>query len=189
VGKRQSFINQLLLPALGAFATDLPAKGTIASHSYETCSMVTSEYVTVLQLASRGLSGETLKDSLPGISQSAEGRTDALLEVARSEGLIDTYSRVNSEYARCATNVFRARGVPAPDSREARFHFCAGENKVRYEIALAAIMGAPEQEVLNQLRPQHLETGAAIYDLYRVEGELAVFDSLGAELKYCLKGQ
>lgn len=174
---------------IAAFALPSSADdATTASHSFESCSLITSEYVTVLQLASRGLSGEVLKDTLPGLSDKAEERLDALLQMARTDGFVDTYSTVNSEYARCAARVFKANGMPRQGSRESHFHFCAGENKVRYEVLLAALVGAPQEKVLGQLHSRHREASAAIYELYQAEGELAVFDSLGTELKHCLKG-
>lgn len=173
---------------IAGFASPTFADAATPGHSYESCSMITSEYVTVLQLASRGLSGEVLKNTLPGLSEKAEDRIDALLRMAGNEGLVDTYSTVNSEYARCAAGVFESNGMPSQGSREAHFHFCAGENKVRYEVLLAALVGAPKEKVLAQLKPRHQEAATAIYDLHQSEGELVVFDSLGAELKYCLKG-
>lgn len=166
------------------FAFAAPAPGS--QQSYESCSQITSEYVTVLQLAARGLSGEVLKTTLPGLSEKAGRRIDALLQMVEADGLTDTYSTVNSEYARCAAGVFKAHGLPEQMSREAHFHFCAGENKVRYEVLLAAMLGAQEDKVVSQLRPQHHQAGSAIFRLYESQGALAVFDSLGTELKSCL---
>lgn len=160
-----------------------------AHHSYESCSLITSEYLTVLQLASRGLQGDTLKETLPGISKEAARRVDALLAMAREDGLIDTYSIINSEYAKCARDVFREMGVPPEGSREAHFYHCAGENKVRYEIALATLVGASMAEVIPQLRARHQPVARAIYELHHAEGELAVFDSLATELKHCLNNK
>jgi hypothetical protein len=171
-----------------SLASSAVADASGAAQSYESCSRITSEYVTVLQLASRGFSGEVLKSTLPGLSEEAEKRIDSLLQMVDKEGLAETYSTINSEYARCASGVFNAKGLPERQSREAHFHFCAGENKVRYEVLLAALIGAPEEKVLHQLQRQHRQAGETIYELYTVQGELAVFDRMGAELKYCLKG-
>ncbi len=172
----------------GLFVLTLATPAPGAEQSYESCSQITGEYVTVLQLAARGLSGDVLKTTLPGLSAEAEQRIDALLRMVEADGLAETYSTVNSEYARCATRVFKSHGLPKRLSREAHFHFCAGENKVRYEVLLAALVGAQKDKVLSQLQPQHRQAGAAIFRLYESQGELAVFDNLGSELKYCLNG-
>lgn len=182
------FSALVALTLASTLASPAPAETPGAEQSFESCSLITSEYVTVLQLASRGLSGEVLKNTLPGLSEEAEQRINALLQMADTEGLAETYATVNSEYARCAAGVFKENGLPERPSREAHFHFCAGENKVRYEVLLAALIGAPEEKVLSQLRPQHRQAGATIYRLHRSQGDLAVFDSLGTELKYCLNG-
>jgi|26BtaG_2_1085354.scaffolds.fasta_scaffold09447_2 hypothetical protein len=182
-------VSLLTAGFFGLLAITLAAPALGADQSYESCGQITSEYVTVLQLAGRGLSGDVLKTTLPGLSEKAAQRIDALLQLVEADGLPETYSTVNSEYARCAAEVFKAQGVPERLSREAHFHFCAGENKVRYEVLLAALVGAKEDEVVSQLQAQHRQAGSAIFRLYESQGELAVFDTLGTELKYCLNGR
>jgi hypothetical protein len=157
-----------------------------ALQSFETCSLITSEYLTVLQLASRGFEQEALKDNLPGISDRARNRVDALYEMIRQDGLTETYSTIHSEYARCARKVYQRTGLPPQGTREAHFHFCAGENKVRYEIAMAAFVNAPLEEVRRQLHPQHQQVAETIYKMHGEEGVTAVLDSLASELKFCI---
>ena len=156
------------------------------AHSFESCSLIAAEYLTVLQLASRGLDEAALKASLPDISAGARQRVDSLLALSRDEGLIDTHSRVHSEYAACARRVFTRVGMPAVGTRDSAFHFCAGENRVRYEITLAAVMEAPVEDVKRSLKPQHHAVAAAIYRMLEAEGPLVTFDHLAGELKHCL---
>ncbi|MDX1458077.1 MAG: hypothetical protein R3276_10850 [Marinobacter sp.] len=167
-------------------ACALPSQAESTKQSFESCSMITSEYLTILQLMSRGFERDALINNLPGISDDARQRVDSLFTTVESDGLVETYSRINSEYARCAKGVYDSRGTPADDTREAHFHFCAGENKVRYEILLAAVIGADQTEVAEQLAAQHQPAVPALYELYQSEGALQVFDELASELKRCL---
>lgn len=157
-----------------------------ALQSFETCSLITSEYLTVLQLVSRGFDQAALKNNLPGISERARKRVDALFEMVRQNGLTETYSTIHSEYARCAREVYQRSGLPPKGTREAHFHFCAGENKVRYEIAMAAFLEAPIKEVRRQLHPQHQQVADTIYRMHREQGVTAVLDTLASELKHCI---
>lgn len=183
--KRILFMLWLMLVSATSLAND-KAKSP-ESQSYESCGLISSEYLTVLQLAARGFDANTLKKSLPDISDRAQERIDALLRMTDRDGFIDTYSTVNSEYARCAKQVYDNRALPPKGSREAHFHRCAGENKISYEILLSAMIGAEKTEVLGQLRPQHQQLANAIFDMYQSEGALAVFDGLASELKHCLR--
>ncbi|MCH8497231.1 MAG: hypothetical protein LAT63_02020 [Marinobacter sp.] len=154
--------------------------------SFETCSLITSEYITVLQLLYRGFSGDALEQSLPGLSDAGRTRLQGLVQTVSEEGLLATYSTVNSEYARCGSRVYRQSGMPRPHSREAAFHYCAGENKVRYEILLALMVGGQVEEISNQLLPHYAQIVVALDELYRNQGALAAFDALASELKFCL---
>ncbi len=163
-----------------------PSLAADASQSFESCSMITSEYLTVLQLMSRGFDRDTLMADLPDISERAQARVHSLFAMAETAGLTESYSRINAEYARCAQGVYRHHGTPTAGSREAHFHFCAGENKVRYDIVMAAVIGADLSEVTPQLSAQHRPVASALFDLHRSEGPLIVFDELASELKQCL---
>ncbi|WP_372995842.1 hypothetical protein [Marinobacter sp.] len=177
---RSCLAGALLLASSAAWTSES------ASQSYESCSVITSEYLTVLQLASRGLNAEALKQSLPGISSKAKQRVETLVGMAQQRGIAEAYSAVHSEYARCAKKVFDQRGLPAEGTREAHFHYCAGENKVRYEIILAAAIGAEEQEVIDQVRPVHRDAAEAIFAMNEQTSPEAMLDQLATELKECI---
>lgn len=172
-----------LLPTIASTANGDQPEG---QQSYESCGLITGEYLTVLQLVSRGFTPENLKQSLPDISDKAQARVDSLVSMARRDGLIDSYSTVNAEYASCAKKVFDARGLPSVGSREAHFHRCAGENKVGYEIAIAALVGAPKADVVKQLDPRHKPIAESIFQDLESRGSLGMFDSLSTNLKRCL---
>ncbi len=154
--------------------------------SYETCSLITSEYVTVLQLIQRGFDRAALAQALPGLSDPARKRMAALYDTVERQGLLATYSAVNAEYARCAQAVHDRQGQPAAISRQGHFHFCAGENKMRYQILMAAVAGASEEAILARLNSIHRPTAAALLQLYREQDALAVFSTLADELKHCI---
>lgn len=156
------------------------------NQSYESCGLITGEYLTVLQLISRGFDPDKLKKSLPEISEKAQARVDILANMVRADGLTETYSTINSEYASCARKVFRTMGIPSQGSRESHFYECAGENKVRYEIAIAALIGATKGEVIRQLEPRHKPSAQSIFASVESGEELDMFDNLASELKRCL---
>ncbi|WP_169334074.1 hypothetical protein [Marinobacter nanhaiticus] len=175
------------MPAVSP-AESSPLK-TGTKQSFETCGLITSEYVTVLQLLKQGFTEKQLLASLPGLTDSGAERVEALVDAVNKKGLTETFSAVNSEYARCSQGVYDLRGAPDPVSREGHFYFCAGENKLRYEILMAASLQAPEDEVLTQVPRQRQRIVQAIFDLYRDDGLPAAFDAIGDELKYCLNGE
>lgn len=179
----------LTLCLYGWLITPAQAESGKATQSFETCSMITSEYVTVLQLVNQGFTEEELLSSLPGLTDGGAKRVRALVEASRKNGIAETFSAVNAEYARCSQRVYNKRGKPAPVSREGHFYFCAGENKLRYEILIAASLDAPEKDVVAQVPEQRRRIAQAIFELYQEEGLVAGFDAIGDELKYCLNGQ
>lgn len=184
----QTILFCMLLAAI----TPVSATANTASEqSFETCSMITSEYVTVLQLIGEGFTEAQLTESLPGLSPAAERRVKTIFSAATKteDGLIDTFSAVNAEYAKCSKRVYDRTGRPALTSRESYFYFCAGENKLRYEILISATLDASISEVLPQIPDARERIARAIYDLYHSEGALAAFDAIGDELKFCLNGQ
>lgn len=154
--------------------------------SFESCSLITSEYITVLQLVQRGFDKAALAEALPGLSDEGRRRMEELYRAAEEDGLEATYSAVNSEYARCSRKVFNRTGEPPWISREGHFYFCAGENKVRYEILMAGMVGGKAEEIVPQLSEMHRPTAQATLKLHDGEGALVVFDALGDELKFCI---
>ncbi|WP_148862975.1 hypothetical protein [Marinobacter fonticola] len=179
----------LIALALLIGASPCFADGRAAKQSFETCSMITSEYITVLQLVHQGFTGEQLLNALPGLSEGGATRVRELAKVADQDGLVDTFSSVNAEYARCSKQVFEQTGAPDPATREGHFYFCAGENKLRHEILLAATLEASKNEVLTQIPASRHRMARAIFELQDNQGTLAAFDAIGDELKYCLNGQ
>lgn len=182
-------------PVLGLLILScLPLSGYVQAadasgrQSYESCSVITIEYLTILQLSGRGLSGEALAESLPDISADAARRARALAKLVRKNGLAETYSTIYSEYAACAKNVYESQGIPDSESREAHFFYCAGENKIRYEISMAAIIGATPTDVIGQLPPSYGRTVHGIFNLQKSEGSNVLFDTLATELKHCING-
>lgn len=180
-----AFVFVACLPTAAFPAT--PENG--AAQSFETCSMISSEYITVLQLLNQGFSGEQLSGSLPGLDDDGAARVQTLAAAAHRDGLADTFSAVNSEYARCSRHVYQQRGKPDPASREGHFYFCAGENKLRYEILIAATLDARIDAVLPQIPASREPIARAIFNLQQTKGTLAAFDAIGDELKYCLNGK
>ncbi|WP_203140825.1 hypothetical protein [Marinobacter mangrovi] len=180
------------VPLLALTAILLLPEAALASprgaQSFETCSMVTSEYITVLQLIRQGFTGQQLTDNLPGLDKPGAERVRLLEKAVKDEGLEETFSAVNAEFARCSKRVYQRRGKPEPDSREGHFYFCAGENKLRYEILMAAILDADIDAVLGQVPASRERITRAIFKLQANQGPLAAFDAIGDELKYCLNG-
>ncbi len=182
--KRLGFLLMLALTALpfAGKAEDAPVSGA----SYEACSMVASQYLTTVQLLQQGLEPEILKETLPGLTEEGARRIDAIHDQVSNAGFLETYSGINARFARCARQVYEAQGEPQRGEREHHFYVCAGENKIRYEILLAAWAGGDREEVLQQLQPQHQVAANSIYDLYKDEGAVTVFHQLATELKQCL---
>ncbi|SDX43767.1 hypothetical protein SAMN04487960_109110 [Marinobacter mobilis] len=170
-------------------AMNAQAEQPSGRQSYESCSLITSQYLTVIQLLGRGFDEEMLQQTLPEITAESSARVAALGELVNNEGLTKTYTRVNVEFARCATAVYQQHGVPESGSREAHFHFCAGENKVRHEVLMAAMLEAPESAVRAQLPETHQSIVSPLYSLYGTDGADAVYDSLASELKLCINSR
>lgn len=173
--------------ALGA-AGVVHASPETPGQSFETCSLITAEYVTTLQLIDKGMNADQLVQTLPGLTQPGEKRVRTLFQAVEDEGLVATYSSVNSQYARCSRRVYQQHGAPEPSSREGHFYFCAGENKLRYQVLVAATLDANRRSVLKQLPDSRHRIAGAIFDLQKSDGTLAAFDALGDELKYCING-
>jgi hypothetical protein len=184
---RRNALTFLVLSALLLTNASYANQNHPVSHqSYESCGLSAGEYLTVLQLISRGYTADNLKQSLPDISPEAQVHVDNLVRMVRNDGLVDSYSTINSEYAACAKQHFDARGLPPQGSREADYHHCAGENKVGYEVAIAALIGASKTEVIKQLQPQQKPGAQSIFMVLESKGRLGMFDSLATKLKRCL---
>ena len=157
--------------------------------SYTACSNITSEHLTILQLYQRGVPQSLAVESLPRISKTAKKRVEYIYDLARQRGLLNTYSDINTNYARCATLVHKHHGIPAPDQNEYAFYFCAGENKRRFEIILHSDRSADETDLLAKTPPSHHGVAKKYYHLIRNKGLLAAFDYTANNLKACLNNQ
>lgn len=155
--------------------------------SFEACSMVASQYLTTVQLIESGLEPEILKETLPGLTDQGAQRIDALYEQVRRHGASETYSNIKSQYARCAQSVFDEHGEPSAQTREHHFYVCAGENKIRYEILLAAWMGGELESVQEQLQAAHQDVAEVIFQMHEQHGLDAVFNELTQDLKQCIQ--
>lgn len=171
----------MVLPLPLRAADDFPSGA-----SYEACSMIASQYLTTIQLLQKGFEAEVLKETLPGLTDKGAQRIDSLQQQISRSGITETYSGVNARYARCAERVHEQRGQPEPGTRQHHFYVCAGENKVRYEILLAAWAGGQLEEVQEQLAAPHRKAAARIFKRLRESNAENVFSELASELKLCL---
>ena len=174
--------SMLALPLQAREETGFPS-GT----SYEVCSMIASQYLTTIQLLQKGFAPQILKKTLPGLTDQGAHRIDSLQQQVERSGVTETYSGVNARYARCASQVHEQRGQPKPGTRQHHFYVCAGENKVRYEILLAALAGGQLEEIREQLAPPHRKAASRIFQRLRESDVETVFSELASELKVCLK--
>lgn len=156
--------------------------------SYESCSIIASEYLTIVQLHQKGFTAAQLKKNLPDISKQGSKDIDDLYKLIKRNGLTSVYTDINARYARCAKRVYKLRGKPLPGSLEYHFYYCAGENKLRYQILVAAYLGGTRKEVIPQVPKSRRKVANALFDAFRKKGIDATFDTLATELKHCLNG-
>lgn len=171
-----------------SFVGNAQAANSFSGQSFESCSLITSEYLTILQLSGRGLDAKMLSETLPNISVEASNRVNALTRLVQKQGLAETYSTIYSEYAACAKAVYDERGIPDTGTRENHFYYCAGENKIRYQVSMAAIIGADQDPVAGQLPAGYRNVVQAIFALQKSDGDTVLFDNLATELKHCING-
>ena len=149
--------------------------------------MLTVEQLTVLQLAQRGITQQEALDTLPFGQKKAKNRVKEVYALLEKEGILNTYSAVNSNYARCAKLVYEAKGAPAKDLLEYPYYFCAGENKVRYEIILRINESFNIDRVLSATPDSHFDVAIQYFKLIENKGLLAGFDYTANNLKACVK--
>lgn len=175
----------LAVPALKA-ETDNAAPA-FQGASYEACGLIASQYLTSLQLMEEGLAPKILKETLPGLSDAAAQRIDRLHEALSNQGATETYSQIHARFARCARSVHERRGAPEPGTRQDRFYRCAGENKIRYEITLAAFAGGRMKDVREQLAPRHKPIAEALFQRYEETDAATVLRDIATTFKACLR--
>ena len=109
-------------------------------HSYQSCTIITTEFLTTAQLFGRGIPLEALIESLPDLTSQGESKVRSTYELIQQSDLLSAYSAINSDYAKCAKQVYTDQGKPAFSTREYGYYYCAGENKLRYEIILSIFL-------------------------------------------------
>jgi len=154
--------------------------------SYLSCSIITSEHLTVLQLYQRGLPKEVAIKSLPKISRQAKKRVDYVYTLADNIGILNTYSDINTNFARCSTLVYQVKGKPAPDLKEHAYYFCSGENKVRFELILKLDQKMSIDAIAHPLPAKYLQIINSYQTLINAKGLLSAFDLTANNLKSCL---
>lgn len=183
------FIALLLLLvaslAFPGFAFADPSKPA-PTFSYTACSTITAEHLTALQLYQRGVTLEDALENLPRVSRSAEQRLQYIYDLIAQQGVLNTYSDINTNYARCATLVHREHGKPAIDQREYGYYYCAGENRIRFEIILTIDRFHTLEKVLDSTPESHHRTAVQYFNLTNAQGVLAAFDLTANNLKACL---
>lgn len=161
-------------------------KRQTAEHSYISCAMITSEYLTALQLYQRGVTLDTAQTSLPKVSRKAKQRLSQIYQLAENIGILNAYADINTNYSRCADKVFKQLGTPAHDQLEYGYYFCAGENKRRFEIILYSDRYMNLDKVVKKVADTHLSVAIQYFQLIEKEGLLAAFDYTANNLKACL---
>lgn len=165
-------------------------KGTqvsVPKQSFLSCSIITSEHLTALQLYQRGLPKQLAVESLPNISREGKKRLDYVYAWAKKTGILNAYADINTNYARCSTLVYEQNGRPAPDLKEHAYYFCSGENKIRFEIILKLDKNLSVNEITNQLPSRYNHVVEHYKRLITHKGMLAAFDLTANNLKTCLQ--
>lgn len=155
--------------------------------TFLSCAIITSEHLTALQLFQRGLPMQLAVDSLPGISRDGRKRLEFVYDLAKRIGVLNTYADINTNFARCATLVYETKGKPAADMKEYAYYFCAGENKVRFEIILKLDRNYSIKEITKDLPSRYHDVVIRYKSLIETEGNLAAFDLTANNLKACLQ--
>ena len=155
--------------------------------SFLSCSIITSEHLTTLQLYQRGIPKKLAAESLPNISRDGKKRLAYIYDWVKKVGILNAYADINTNYARCSTLVYKQQGRPAPDLKEHAYYFCSGENKIRYEIILKLDRNHSIKEITKDLPRSYITVTQRYKDLISDKGILAAFDLTANNLKACLQ--
>lgn len=155
-------------------------------HSYQSCTMITTELLTTAQFYNRGVPLKELIDSLPNLSPEGEKKVKSTYELIQQSDLLSTYSAINSDYAKCAKQVFTDQGKPSYGSQDYGYYYCAGENKLRYEIILSIFLKQSLEDIIPQIPASRRNIASHYFDLAETEGLEAVFDLMASSLKHCV---
>ena len=82
--------------------------------------------------------------------------------------------------------VHQVKGKPAADLKEHSYYYCAGENKIRFEILLRANKGQSLEKLVSSFPRRYEATVINLHELIRSKGALAAFDLTANNLKACL---
>ncbi|MFD2228825.1 hypothetical protein [Alkalimarinus sediminis] len=178
---QSSIITILFLASWPTFSADISVK-----QSYQSCTIITTELLTTAQLYNRGIPLDELVASLPNLTPQGEEKVVATYELIQQSDLLSTYSAINSDYAKCAKRVYSYQGRPPKGSQEYGFYYCAGENKLRYEIILSIFLKQSRENVIPQLPQSRHAIAAHYFDLAEKEGLESVFDLMATSLKHCV---
>jgi len=154
--------------------------------SHLSCAIITSEHLTTLQLFQRGLPKAAALKSLPNISREARKRVDYVYNLAKSIGILNAYSDINTNFTRCSTLVHQVKGKPAVDLKEHDYYFCSGENKLRFEIILLINHNRSLDNIYTKIPASHYLVARNYKKLIDDKGTLAAFDLTANNLKACL---
>ena len=155
--------------------------------SFLSCSIITTEHLTALQLFQRGIPKELAADSLPSISREGKKRLAYIYDWVKQIGILNAYADINTNYARCSTLVHQQQGRPAADLIEHAYYFCSGENKIRFEIILKLDRNNSIEEITKNLPSSFIAVAQSYKNLIKKKGTLAAFDLTANNLKACLQ--
>lgn len=179
-------LTLLLLHAPTSLSSS-PSSTSDIPHDFISCAFLTVEQLTILQLAQRGISQQVALETLPLSRAKAKERIATVYSLLDREGILNAYSLINSNYARCSKLVYEAKGAPAKDLLEYPYYYCAGENKIRYEIILRINESFDLDRVLSETPDSHFDVAIQYFKLVENKGLLASFDYTANNLKACIQ--
>jgi hypothetical protein len=162
-------------------------KSTTFEHSYASCSAITSEYLTLIQLYQRGIGIDQALGALPFKAEASKSRATELYALIKKLGVIDTYVQINTNFARCSRLVYEQSGTPEQGNEEYGYYFCSGENKVRFETILTVNETYDLNKVISATPDSHMDVAITYFNLIKDKGILAAFDYTANNFKACLK--
>lgn len=157
-----------------------------AKHSYQSCTIITTELLTTAQFYNRGIALEELIESLPNLTPEGEKKVTSTYKLIQKSDLLSAYSAINSDYAKCAKQVHADKGKPPYGSQEYGYYYCSGENKLRYEIILSIFLKQSRESVIPQIPKSRRGIAGHYFDVAEKQDLEAVFDLMASSLKYCV---
>jgi hypothetical protein len=180
----------LLMLSLDAWTSPVPVPESVKKNfrqTFQSCALITSEHLTTLQLRQRGIALEAALRELPGLSDAGKKRVEYIYRMVEDLGILNAYADINTNFTRCAKLVYDVRGKPEPETVEYGYYFCAGENRIRFELMLMLDAGKATAEILQSIPDSHFHLLGQYQKLIHTKGMLAAFDFTANNLKGCLK--